>query len=115
GRQPRRPGAAPGTSSHDHPTTLGTTDSDTSLDPFAPIPPDPTPWARSVIKAPAVVPTIEMSDTPNSVIERLLNQTDHPARCSLVKINDVSIRNSQLPPTVVNAAGITLARPKYWS
>jgi uncharacterized LabA/DUF88 family protein len=33
----------------------------------------------------------------------------------LVKINDVSIRNSQLPPTVVNAAGITLTRPKYWT
>ncbi len=33
----------------------------------------------------------------------------------LVKINDVSLRNSQLPPTVVNAAGVTLARPKYWT
>jgi len=33
----------------------------------------------------------------------------------LVKINDVSIRNSQLPPTVINAAGVTLTRPKYWT
>jgi uncharacterized LabA/DUF88 family protein len=33
----------------------------------------------------------------------------------LVKINDVSLRNSQLPPTVVTAAGVMLARPKYWT
>jgi hypothetical protein len=33
----------------------------------------------------------------------------------MIKINDVSIRNSQLPPTVVNATGITLIRPKYWT
>jgi uncharacterized LabA/DUF88 family protein len=33
----------------------------------------------------------------------------------LVKINDVSLRNSQLPPTLVNTAGVTLTRPKYWS
>ncbi len=33
----------------------------------------------------------------------------------MIKINDVSIRNSQLPPTVVNATGITLSRPKYWT
>jgi hypothetical protein len=32
----------------------------------------------------------------------------------MVKINDVSIRNSQLPSTGVNAADITLTRPKYW-
>ncbi|MGH8920887.1 MAG: hypothetical protein ACRD0H_21580 [Actinomycetes bacterium] len=31
------------------------------------------------------------------------------------KETDVSIRNSQLPPTVVNATGITFSRPKYWT
>ncbi|MGH3927896.1 MAG: hypothetical protein ACRDTT_34385, partial [Pseudonocardiaceae bacterium] len=34
---------------------------------------------------------------------------------SMIKVNDVSVRNSQLPFTVVNAAGITLTRPKYWT
>lgn len=34
---------------------------------------------------------------------------------SMFKINDVSLRNSQLPSIVVNAAGITLNRPKYWT
>ncbi|MGH3931651.1 MAG: hypothetical protein ACRDTF_16955 [Pseudonocardiaceae bacterium] len=33
----------------------------------------------------------------------------------MVKINDVSIRNSQLPPSVVNSTGITLTRPKHWT
>lgn len=47
---------------------------------------------------------------PQRHSEELRKATD-----GLVKINDVSIRNSQLPPTVVKAPGVTLARPKYWT
>ena len=33
----------------------------------------------------------------------------------MIKINDVTVRNSQLPPLVVTATGITLTRPKHWT
>ena len=33
----------------------------------------------------------------------------------MIKISDVTVRNSQLPPLVVTATGITLTRPKHWT
>ena len=33
----------------------------------------------------------------------------------MIKIYDVAVRNSQLPPLVVTATGITLTRLKHWT